>query len=681
METIRHLREFLADSFPEDLLMPIVEGTKQPMFKHKDGAWSWAAFDEHLKNKGKPGGLCVVLNGLCVVDVDDVTLADELESKFPVLKTAPRENTMRGAHYWFVRSSLADSMGYFDGAAQRLPHVDFKSVCATGTGGIVVVAPSKNKRWVRPLWSTPVVDIPDCLLEAIAAPYRGFVSATLSFADRTKEEVINNRWIRKMAYFEPFFDGAFGTDDIPVPCTKAEFVELMRILELRELVVRDPTTEFFTSMALTADKLGLDAGVFGRALYRLPLLQFDIYNTQQEWWHAHHDETEWRMAGARDDTIIVPVDAALARELCFVPVQQDERWLFHGTSPAHDIRPGQPMLVEDPSAACDTFPEVVKTLLRMHPGTLVLAGGAVLGTVCPYAEAGADFDLFVVGLNPENATRLLDGIRSFFDRTARVVRTGRALTLVLDDDTVVQVVMRLYSNIAQVIVGFDLPPCKVAAWADEQGVIRVGSAPSWTVSVKSMAFAIDAGRWGYASVLRVLKYHKKGFDVMVPGNYSSVRQDRSRCSTQPHNNVQPCLVTLLRASNDVMLGRQLRGAPSAARLSDYEFQKCVRTARYGTSSDYGMVVKLQGRLGHIINAVVGYGKRWFGYEPKPNHFHDPCAVEEPEYVWHACDPSKACMGMFCPADPKIHLAYDVDKLAELVTGLTHGLSMCPRVTC
>ena len=59
------------------------------------------------------------------------------------------ERTNRGFHYWFKRPAIADSLGYFDGAAQREPKIDFKSICSTGTSGVILVAPSPGKTWIR----------------------------------------------------------------------------------------------------------------------------------------------------------------------------------------------------------------------------------------------------------------------------------------------------------------------------------------------------------------------------------------------------------------------------------------------------------------------------------------------------------------------------------------------------
>jgi hypothetical protein len=46
--------------------------------------------------------------------------------------------------------------------------VDFKTLTPTGSGGLIMVPPSTNKTWIRPIWNTPLIDIPEDLLMAVA---------------------------------------------------------------------------------------------------------------------------------------------------------------------------------------------------------------------------------------------------------------------------------------------------------------------------------------------------------------------------------------------------------------------------------------------------------------------------------------------------------------------------------
>eukprot|EP00798_Chlamydomonas_sp_ICE-L_P013284 gene13284-19131_t len=141
--------EFLRTRLFSDVLMPAID--KKPKFQHKDNVWEWGDHDTFVSKHKNHMDAGVLLRQLCVVDVDNEKLVKHLEEIFPILNHVPTEITRAGRHYWFLRSALAEEEEYYDGPAQRIPGVDFKSVAATGTSGFVVIAPSKGKKWIRPL--------------------------------------------------------------------------------------------------------------------------------------------------------------------------------------------------------------------------------------------------------------------------------------------------------------------------------------------------------------------------------------------------------------------------------------------------------------------------------------------------------------------------------------------------
>jgi hypothetical protein len=56
----------------------------------------------------------IVLQDLCVVDIDCMGIDREMNVRFPNSKTMC-ERTKKGHHYFFKRSKLADDGGYYDG--------------------------------------------------------------------------------------------------------------------------------------------------------------------------------------------------------------------------------------------------------------------------------------------------------------------------------------------------------------------------------------------------------------------------------------------------------------------------------------------------------------------------------------------------------------------------------------
>ena len=166
------LSGFLREHCPCDVLIPCEIGEKRPMFPYRDESWTWEKFTAFCESAPMQTDWAIALRDICVIDIDCPDAARTLERLFPVLSEVPCERTARGFHYFFRRTPLADAQGFYDGAAQMIESVDFKSVAATGTAGILVTSPSTGKEWLRPLWSVPLINIPDNLLAHVARPSR-----------------------------------------------------------------------------------------------------------------------------------------------------------------------------------------------------------------------------------------------------------------------------------------------------------------------------------------------------------------------------------------------------------------------------------------------------------------------------------------------------------------------------
>ena len=145
----------------------------------------------------------MLLQSLCVVDVDAPELAVELEAKFgEVLKDVPLERTRKGWHYWFERSAKCERDGYFDARAPATKGIDFKTRCYNGTSGIIVVAPSADKTWERAPWAEGVVlrPIPDELLAHVARPRRLARTVDARFSDVRLRVRVFDDTLRLMSY-------------------------------------------------------------------------------------------------------------------------------------------------------------------------------------------------------------------------------------------------------------------------------------------------------------------------------------------------------------------------------------------------------------------------------------------------------------------------------------------------
>ena len=483
---LRQLHAFLLLSAPRDTLIPIPLGLKRPAVKY-GGASPWgeeglAAYARGLAASGEGSDWAIGLRELCVLDVDDPALAAPLEARFPALRAAPCERTRRGLHYFFRRSALADAGGYFDSCGTVTPHLDFKSLTATGTPGILVCAPSTDKVWVRPPWEAGLAPIPDDLLVHCARPSAGGgggggallparvhgeeaaaspLAAPLPLAaleaasglvrlrfegeaPSTPPLLLHPQRLAPFAFFAPLLSGRWSTASaLAVPLGRALFLTLLCALERGDTpaLLMPPTPALLAALAAAGDALALEPAQLARHLLlpapHAPRLSYraDLYALSPAWWRVDAEE-EARMAGGKRSeacAALVRVDEALAGALRYAPPQRARggarglAWLFPtqplivGGDGAGSA--GRPVLNASPARAmAAALPPLVLAVLREHAGVLVLAGGAVTGAVGRACAAGADFDLFLHSCSPEEGDAVVERV------SARAAGAGYAMT-------------------------------------------------------------------------------------------------------------------------------------------------------------------------------------------------------------------------------------------------------------
>lgn len=190
---IKALSEFLRREFPRCFPMPmIVQGDqKRPVFSHKDlsdqQCWDkWNALGIQKVTETNALSICL-RDRLMILDVDDHKWCDWFEQEFPESKTTVCCATKKGKHFYFLRNKQTDETGLFDGARQLkecstencieglqyddgviLP-IDIKTVCKTGTGGLITIPPSPHKSWVRSLLEHKVLEPSDKLVKWLSS--------------------------------------------------------------------------------------------------------------------------------------------------------------------------------------------------------------------------------------------------------------------------------------------------------------------------------------------------------------------------------------------------------------------------------------------------------------------------------------------------------------------------------
>jgi hypothetical protein len=601
--------------WPRDIVVPVRKGEKHPIHPHSGGRWTWAKLSKFLFSiradgeNDKAFDACLLLNDLCVIDVDTLELAEELERTFPLLASVPRVATKRGRHYWFQRSTDADLRGYYDGAAQRVKGIDFKSKYQNGTSGVILVAPSSDKQWMDQrctiLQPDKVVPIPLEILDHVAVPRHHVVRRRFLYADRD-EAVEDELCLDQLAYFEPFLAQDFPEDEaIPTPCTREELVKVTDLVSEKDFdleKIRQLTEVLKVADLLGADIEGLKHRLFhGRTVWRADL------------------ETAWpEMARAMlGGAAIRPVtERILYSDPSFSG--HEERRLFSKGCPR--FSPGQEVVSFTSSKElCEKLSESVASstvleLLRRFP--LMLAGGSALGAVASHESKihpGSDYDLFVLGMDEEEADVMMTELMATtFASGWTKTQTRCAFTFVHDESALgnhiatIQIIVQLYREPKDVFDSFDMSPCMVGIVYDKTDEeFRVLAAEQWLVAMRSMTFAVNLDRWSSSAMVRTVKYARKGFNVVLPGvRRSFVKVDRPL----------PGVASLLYLEDQSFGIHPANRMVSMHRLYNAMNRVAGLPSRKMPANSYGDYVKSAGLFSYIIRSAVRnavtFGREW-----------------------------------------------------------------------
>ena len=721
MNPLTQLEEWLRRGlYSLDVLCPVRPGEKCPMFPHRNGEWTWHVYDAWCQhnNHSANHSACLILRRICVIDVDDLALAKELEERFPILQQVPTALTKRGKHYWFARSETADKHGYYDKAGQRRKGIDFKSVCKSGTGGIVVVPSSGHRAWERAPWvvaplGTPLLDIPDDMLDAVAAPIHPALDATLLFGCGASLKLRRCCWIRRMAYFEPFFDEEeellFASGDrqsasVPVPTAVsiAAFEDMLQVLDHGTFAPdRDPPDAARArAVALAADMLGLDRPSVERLRADL-LRQRDLAAWMPEAWRADACERRGtdRLVKLEREVPFRPM-AKLPKMECWSRERKDMARL----ADLAKLAPRMDLTHAILSLPTHAIPEVVLDLLRAFPN-LLLAGSAAAWVVSRLLEPPSDWDLFVWGVDEAGASEIMRGMIERTKDEFKIGKTGRAVTFSRGEydyamipfaKMSIQLVLRLYESPHQILGSFDLAPCKVGVrWDPEAEALEFLACPTCLVALEQRTFWINTDPWSETSLLRVFKYISKGFSALLPGSRPDALDPpdlKSRMNALRRRSLGDLLPA--RKASDVarcpMDALSLMACDAILRERNCEddhiyksvlllYTRNSRLLKRGLLSDYMWLVSLQKRIAHVLAA---YAMRIANAVQAIFHFRNnrsvtPSSTTEASYFFahlKKCDPASvdafvslslwarcSVSSVFHPSEPGLLRAHDKQK--------------------
>ncbi|KUI66211.1 hypothetical protein VM1G_01603 [Cytospora mali] len=229
-----------------------------------------------------------------------------------------------------------------------------------------------------------------------------------------------------------------------------------------------------------------------------------------------------------------------ARDLDAEPQIEKDRYIM--TLPDEQRRPnGSPAVVQSLKEFRRNFNVFSESsLVDLDWDNVIAAGSSVINCVLPVPEEyqtskralrqyyhekfcpASDVDLFLYGLTEEEAIEKISQIEtkikdSILTETT-TVRTKHAITICSQYPTRhVQIVLRIYKNISEILTGFDID-CSGAAYDGRQVYCTPRALQSYITQINH----IDLSRRSPSYENRLSKYSHRGFEVYWPG------LDRSR---------------------------------------------------------------------------------------------------------------------------------------------------------
>jgi hypothetical protein len=600
------LADWLLSTYPDDLLMPVREGSKAPMFRHTDGAWSWSRYDRFVASHNiYRYNVAILLRTICVVDVDSHELVRDLEQRYPSLTECPSEITKKGKHYFFSRSALCDSMAYMDQRSGVIQSVDFKTRCSTGNAGVIVVAPSEHKTWVRTPWSMGDIlpPIPDDVLQAVALPARRLASVTCTFPDGRSLTFANSPHLHKFDLISNVVGvGSDGHVSMPVLVGSLEDMQqLMAFCEKRRFTTWSVNVAAIRQLA---DYLCANHKVMRSLSSTDPI--------SPAAWISSAATVSQGWASSMVCSDMVCISASSAPELTYAPLHKDERWLLQ-RSPCIKVTAGTQMLRPNMLEYARTaLPPAVHQILARH-GNVALAGSSALDIACPHIlSAPSDYDFYMFGVEEAQALAIIQDIREMVGANV-VAQTGAAVTMLVEDaddtDISIQIILRRYRDHRHILETFDFAPCQALYSGGEMWVTS-----AWLHSIEHMCLCVNFWKWNTASVSRIYKYYSKGFEVFVP----ALRRSMFRTDSEERVPGVRNLFDVEAAAEHRPLCynpfKKQRSEPT--RLSALEVRRLVRTHNYwGDRHQSGYSEYVGGSIQYVLRALTHKCMQWLGLRP------------------------------------------------------------------
>ena len=167
--------------------------------------------------------------------------------------------------------------------------------------------------------------------------------------------------------------------------------------------------------------------------------------------------------------------------------------------------------------------EVARMKIANH---VVLAGGSVLRRILKdcdllfqHSYDQSDYDLFIHGVdNAQEANQIVNSIIQSINLRLciyKYVISDYAITIYCKYQKKIQIILRLYRNVSEILAGFDIDCCCVATNGK-----TVWATPRSQYAINYRCNTVDINKRSTTYESRLWKYSRRGFSVQVPRMYS-----------------------------------------------------------------------------------------------------------------------------------------------------------------
>lgn len=146
-------------------------------------------------------------------------------------------------------------------------------------------------------------------------------------------------------------------------------------------------------------------------------------------------------------------------------------------------------------------------ILKGVEDKVMIAGGSVFAQM--YRSAYNDYDLFIIDSTPEEAEKIVNKIHK--NLKCKVIYRSKNVITFKNEDYDVQIILRLYKTVSEVLHGFDVDSCCVGYYkgkfyATERAIF----------SLYYSTNTVNFNRLSPSYEYRLVKYAKRGLSIFVP---------------------------------------------------------------------------------------------------------------------------------------------------------------------